>query len=92
LRYPVWGAIDVEWWIPSWLLLRGTAGASFSLQRSDHKGEVFALFTITAAGHPSLGSTVTGKTLQAEPTNSRRSVSSRAREEVLIVRKREKMI
>jgi hypothetical protein len=26
-------------------------------------GEVFALYNITAAGHPSYGSTVTGKTL-----------------------------
>jgi DnaJ-class molecular chaperone len=28
-----------------------------------YSGDVYALYTITAAGHPSCGSTVTGKTL-----------------------------
>ncbi|MBF8297113.1 MAG: hypothetical protein HW389_3658 [Bacteroidetes bacterium] len=29
LGYPIYSAIDVAIWIPTWLLLRGTAGASF---------------------------------------------------------------
>jgi len=29
LGYPIYSAIDVVIWIPTWLLLRGTAGASF---------------------------------------------------------------
>jgi len=32
LGYPVYGAIDVALWIPTWLLLRGTAGASFTFK------------------------------------------------------------
>jgi len=40
-----------------------SADAVFMGWQKIKPGRVFALYNITAAGHPSLGSTVTGKTL-----------------------------
>jgi len=42
-----------------------TSDAVFKGWQKTDLGESFALYNVTAAGHPSLGSTVTGKSLLA---------------------------